>query len=345
MSDVLDATRVDVGILEFSETRGALAMALAKAQQNFGTIAKTEEGKVDSEKAKYTYKYADLAGVLAGVLPALNAQGLFFTQGAHIRGVVVTIETMLLHESGEWVRNRFSLESKGTDAQKLGSALTYAKRYSALGILGVAPAEDDDGKGASTGDDRDAIIADLQSEFGAYTSVVVAIAKRLVSRAVPAVWQATTAHTISNARTKNWAELTTHEMGTFYRAMGSEFSGAIGDAAPETAEKPAEDVPALVAAQPELEPRLEPVQGDSEADTTEKKRLDYVAWIEPRLAHLTLPESEIQDYVGAIRNRTLDADPSADLSITYDWRELRERELRDFYAMLPKKARATAGAA
>ncbi len=56
---------------------------------------------------------------------------------------------MFLHESGEWMRTRLGLIPVKDDPQGAGSAITYGRRYTLLGMCGVAPEEDDDGNAAS----------------------------------------------------------------------------------------------------------------------------------------------------------------------------------------------------
>jgi len=58
---------------------------------------------------------------------------------------------MLIHESGEWISSTSSTPSKdATDPQKLGSAITYARRYALGAILSLNIDEDDDGQKAAT---------------------------------------------------------------------------------------------------------------------------------------------------------------------------------------------------
>jgi hypothetical protein len=61
----------------------------------------------------------------------------------------VNVETVLMHESGEWIKGTISLIPKADDPQSVGSALTYARRYSLSAILGVASEEDDDANAAT----------------------------------------------------------------------------------------------------------------------------------------------------------------------------------------------------
>ena len=55
------------------------------------------------------------------------------------------VETILMHESGEWISNKLLLACKKQDPQAMGSAITYARRYSYQSVLGI-PSEDDDGE-------------------------------------------------------------------------------------------------------------------------------------------------------------------------------------------------------
>ena len=62
----------------------------------------------------------------------------------------VSVVTVLAHSSGEWVSAELALPiTDPGDARSLASAVTYARRYGLIALVGVAPAdEDDDGDGA-----------------------------------------------------------------------------------------------------------------------------------------------------------------------------------------------------
>jgi hypothetical protein len=62
----------------------------------------------------------------------------------------VEVETILLHTSGEQISATFSIPASKADAQGFGSAATYARRYSLMALVGVAP-EEDDGNAAVAG--------------------------------------------------------------------------------------------------------------------------------------------------------------------------------------------------
>ncbi len=129
--------------MEKSETIGKLAEALAKAQ---GAI----EGAIkDSTNPHFRSKYADLAAVWDACRKPLSDNGLAVVQiPCGENPDVVTIETLLTHASGEWVKSRLTMRPVKSDPQSIGSCITYARRYSLMAMVGVAP-EDDDGNAAS----------------------------------------------------------------------------------------------------------------------------------------------------------------------------------------------------
>jgi hypothetical protein len=127
-----------------SDNLKLLAVALVKAQKNMGAALK------DSKNPFFKSKYADLNAIIDAAIPALNEQGIAVLQSPEItaEGNSV-IETMLLHESGEFITGRSRVVvSKANDAQSEGSATTYARRYG-LQAMVTLKAEDDDGNAAS----------------------------------------------------------------------------------------------------------------------------------------------------------------------------------------------------
>ena len=136
-----------------SETIAKLMDALRQAQLDFDPVLK------DTRNPLYGSKYAELSGVIVATQPALSKHGLVVSQLAisdlERRGSGVT--TILAHApSGEFISSDFLLPAEGYgkdktvryDAQTACGAVTYARRYSYLAILGIA-AEDDDGNQAS----------------------------------------------------------------------------------------------------------------------------------------------------------------------------------------------------
>lgn len=124
--------------------RAPLAKALVAAQKA------TESIKKAATNPAFRSKYADLAHVVEGVVPALNNAGVAVLQSPANDGELVSVTTTLLHESGASVTGVLHLRPTKNDPQGVGSAITYARRYALLAMTGAAP-EDDDGNAASQG--------------------------------------------------------------------------------------------------------------------------------------------------------------------------------------------------
>lgn len=113
--------------------------AFLKAQRKIESVIK------DAANPYFNSKYADLTAVIDACKDKLNAEGIAILQP--IDGL--TVETILVHESGEWFSSSTPIVSKDEkNPQALGSAITYAKRYGLQSMV-LLPAEDDDGSKAS----------------------------------------------------------------------------------------------------------------------------------------------------------------------------------------------------
>lgn len=124
-----------------SESIKELATALAKAQ------AEIENASKNANNPHFKSRYADLAEVLNTVRPVFSKHGLAVMQMPSFSDGVASVETLITHSSGEWVANIASAPVSKQDAQGVGSALTYLRRYSLAAFAGVAQ-EDDDGESA-----------------------------------------------------------------------------------------------------------------------------------------------------------------------------------------------------
>jgi hypothetical protein len=122
--------------------RAPFAKAFVAAQRA------TEAIKKASTNPAFKSRYADLAAVVEAVVPALNAAGIGVIQSSDFDGDLVTVTTVLLHESGSSVTSSLRLRPSKQDPQGVGSATTYGRRYSLLAMTGAAP-EDDDCNAAS----------------------------------------------------------------------------------------------------------------------------------------------------------------------------------------------------
>lgn len=129
-----------------SESIGKIADAIVAVQRTLTTVLKTDE--VNAGKKRY--RFAPLRAIVDVLRPKLAEHGLAIVQLVHVHaegGPVLVSE--LLHTSGEWIRSVHPLLGPMHDAQAMGSAITYARRYSLCAMLGVVTDDDDDGAAAS----------------------------------------------------------------------------------------------------------------------------------------------------------------------------------------------------
>lgn len=124
--------------MKTSESIVKISAAILKAQKAM-LVAKK-----DTNNPFFRSKYADLNAIREAVMPALNESGITVLQV--VNGDL--LETMLLHESGEYIGSEIKIVTKAeNDPQAYGSALTYARRYGLQAIMCVG-ADDDDAEGA-----------------------------------------------------------------------------------------------------------------------------------------------------------------------------------------------------
>lgn len=124
--------------------------ALAAARANFTPVHRNTDGQVGTRR----YRYADLQTVLEAVEPALKTEGLMLVQtvrhnaGFADEGHLKTELVMVAHPEQQLVSEVPLID--GSDPQKLGSAITYARRYAIVAMLGLTTEDDDDGAAATS---------------------------------------------------------------------------------------------------------------------------------------------------------------------------------------------------
>lgn len=141
------------------QAQNGLMIKFGQALNAVENIAKTETANAGS----YTYKYADLGDVLGECKRVCQVFGLAVSQHASADAGMLTVGTQLIDcDTGEchyFLPLTLKLPS---DAQALGSAITYGRRYALLTIFGIAP-EDDDGRAATQA-------ARAPEQYGGYRS-------------------------------------------------------------------------------------------------------------------------------------------------------------------------------
>ena len=128
--------------MKTSELIADLFSALAMAQGDFLTVPTDANNKFFDNAP-----YATLNAYINMARPILAKYNLAVIQGVDERGKLIT---KLIHKSGQWIETETELINKKGDMQGLGSALTYARKYSLASILNIASKdEDDDGNGST----------------------------------------------------------------------------------------------------------------------------------------------------------------------------------------------------
>jgi hypothetical protein len=130
-------------IAEAGTKPSTLPAALVKAQSMMGHAV------LDAKNPHFKSRYATLQSVIDAVKPALNACGIAFYQRTEMGQGCVIVETVFLHESGETLTTGPLPVPAAPTAHGIGSALTYAKRYSLAMACGIGSDEDDDGSVAT----------------------------------------------------------------------------------------------------------------------------------------------------------------------------------------------------
>lgn len=126
--------------MQKSESIKNLAIALSKFQ------SEVENPKNTADNPFYRSKYAPLQDVLNTVRPLLSKHGLSVVQSPAGDGELISITTLLLHESGEWIEfDPLVLKAEKVTPQGAGSMITYGRRYALSAVLGISSEDDDDG--------------------------------------------------------------------------------------------------------------------------------------------------------------------------------------------------------
>ncbi|WP_042332733.1 ERF family protein, partial [Bacillus thuringiensis] len=123
-----------------SETIAELAKSLVKFNLEVNKIAK------DADNPFFKNNYATLDTIIDEIRPILSKHGLSIMQIPSGDGQNVTLKTLLLHETGEWLESdELTMKPVKNDPQAVGSCITYARRYSLAAFLSLNTGEDDDG--------------------------------------------------------------------------------------------------------------------------------------------------------------------------------------------------------
>jgi hypothetical protein len=127
--------------MKTSDAINELATALAAAQ------AEMKNAPLNKTNPHFKSRYADLAGIRDTVTPALTRHGIAIVQGTDTTDSGIVVVTRLIHKSGQWMESRFPISYD--KPQAMGSAYTYARRYSLSAMCAISADEDDDANAAN----------------------------------------------------------------------------------------------------------------------------------------------------------------------------------------------------
>lgn len=138
----------------FSESNTEISASFAKSWAEIENPKHNKTVKVKTKQGgSYTFDYTDLGAIFDEAKRVFKENGIAILQNPYtevIEGnVMIAIETMLLHTSGEWIKSDPLRMQLNNSMQDMGGQVTYMKRYSLSAMLGIATESDDDANGAS----------------------------------------------------------------------------------------------------------------------------------------------------------------------------------------------------
>lgn len=181
-----------------------IAAALAKAQPKFKTLSKEKTAVINSAKASYKYKYADLADVFISIREALAENEIAIVQTTSVReqgGYILT--TRLIHSSGQSLGSDLLMD-RWPDPKQFGIELSYLRRYSLCALVGIASDDDTDADGLDPSKKGAAT-----KKTDGHTDVKppserTGLAEELLAAAVEDIQEADTAETLRTRYTKGY---------------------------------------------------------------------------------------------------------------------------------------------
>lgn len=135
-------TIIEIGNFFLTEDIGELTKACCEAVPEFGDVIK------DVQNPYFRSTYADLANYIEATRGPLAKQGVYLFQGLGMHDSIPSVTTMLVHTSNQKLGFTFPMEPAKTDAQGIGGAISYDRRYSYGPATNTAGQEDDDGEQA-----------------------------------------------------------------------------------------------------------------------------------------------------------------------------------------------------
>lgn len=166
---------------EGNEAKKAFSQAMAEFQAKLDPIVKKREG--------HNSKYADIDDIAKAIRPLLDEVGLSYRFEQQQADKSITVTCIVTHKFGHSERTSFTADadtSGGKNAiQALASAVTYLRRYTLTGALGITTGQDDNdgGKPDITVDELLDYMSVVREEIHSVAAIKMALANRNYSEA------------------------------------------------------------------------------------------------------------------------------------------------------------------
>jgi len=123
--------------MKTSENINELATALNAASSKIGGAVKGKDNPF------FKAKYADLGSVIIAYKEAIAGEGLSVVQLPIVDGGSAGVVTRLMHNSGQWIEQKYLLPMVKNDPQAAGACITYARRFALAALFGIPTADSD----------------------------------------------------------------------------------------------------------------------------------------------------------------------------------------------------------
>jgi hypothetical protein len=196
-----------------SEQINELATALAKAQGEIMPAIK------DSKNPFFKSSYADLSSIWTACKEPLSKNGLAIMQTMDVKEGQQVLITTLAHSSGQWIRSFLPILSEKNNAQGIGSAITYMRRYGLSAMIGITSDDDDDGNEACKQSDKkkEVFSGKISRDQAEEIKMMLAQCDEIYVQNVRNYYH-------KNFRVESWEQLPSDQHSTLYRNISNKLS-------------------------------------------------------------------------------------------------------------------------
>lgn len=135
---------------EKREAEKSFRRAFAEFQAEKPDLKKTDIAKIRTDKGEFSYNYNAISNIQKAIDPILAKHGLSYRWEQEQKDNKIKITCIVSHVDGHiertWIEADADKSGAKNSIQAIGSTITYLKRYTLEGALGLASGKDDDGK-------------------------------------------------------------------------------------------------------------------------------------------------------------------------------------------------------